>query len=140
MVALGSPVWVADDGEAFLLAIAANVPEWQRDGACVEHPDVDWFPPRGASLRPAQALCRSCLVQRECLAFALELGDDLAGVWGGTSRGERRKLLRRGVTAELVAEHGVHAVQGRENALDFAPLLDELPPGLPEFHGMGDFV
>jgi hypothetical protein len=46
MVAFASPIWTLDDGEAFLLAVAANVPEWQRDGLCAEYPGEWWFPER----------------------------------------------------------------------------------------------
>ena len=111
MVALAKPIWTLDDGEAFLLAVAANVPAWQRDGLCVEHPEADWFPPKGGSTRSAKVVCRRSLVQAECLAYALDLEPGLPGLWGGTSHPERLSLLRRGVTGDLVAKHGVHAVQ-----------------------------
>jgi hypothetical protein len=143
MVALAKPVWVVDDGEAFLLAVAANVPEWQRDGLCAEYPGEWWFPEKGAAryaLARAREVCRQCLVQAECLAFALDLEPELPGLWGGTDHKERQRLLRRGVTGALVAEHGVHAIQGREDELDFAPLLAELPPGMQDLPTMGDFL
>jgi WhiB family transcriptional regulator, redox-sensing transcriptional regulator len=42
----------------------------------------------------AKTVCRRCPVVTECLAWALESGQD-AGVWGGMSEDERRALLRR---------------------------------------------
>jgi hypothetical protein len=52
---------------------------------------------------------------------------------GGTDHKEWTRLLRRGVTGALVAEYGVYAVQGRENEAD-------LPPGMREVLGCGDFI
>jgi WhiB family redox-sensing transcriptional regulator len=107
-------VWRSDDGEAFLLAVAASVPAWQRDGLCIEHPEVEFFPEKGQSLRPAKALCSRCIVQSECLAFALR--EQIAeGVWGGASAKERAELARRGVTADAVERWGMHAVAGAKH-------------------------
>lgn len=77
-------------------------PSWQADAACREHPEVSFFPERGERLDPARAVCAACLVRDDCLAYALSLGPQLAGVWAGTSEAERRVLLRtrpRGVKA-----------------------------------------
>ena len=64
----------SNDAEDTLLAIAASVPACQRDGACIEHPEVKWFIEQGGDDRPAKTICAACLVQAECLAFALEQG------------------------------------------------------------------
>ncbi|MGI8814195.1 MAG: WhiB family transcriptional regulator [Pseudonocardia sp.] len=42
----------------------------------------------------AKSVCRRCPVNPECLAWALDSGQD-AGVWGGMSEDERRALTRR---------------------------------------------
>jgi DNA-binding transcriptional regulator YiaG len=108
-------------------------PRWQADGACLEHPTVNIFPERGEPLDDAREVCRSCLVRVECLDYALALGDELVGVWGGTSARERRarratpepaassplraRRLAAGLTqAELAAALGVtqEAVSGWE--------------------------
>ena len=39
-------------------------------------------------------VCNRCPVTSQCLAWALETGQD-AGVWGGMSEDERRALKRR---------------------------------------------
>jgi WhiB family redox-sensing transcriptional regulator len=76
------------------------------------NPD-DWFPERGQSSEQARAICRRCLVQRECLAYALDMGDKFPGIWGGTSGRERRRLLESGkVSGALVRKWGVAAVEG----------------------------
>src|SRR5437762_9382028 len=74
---------------------AAGPPAWMRGALCKKHPEVSSFPVRGESPAPTKALCGRCGVSSECLAFALALGDRLDGIWGGTSHGERRVILRR---------------------------------------------
>jgi WhiB family redox-sensing transcriptional regulator len=54
-----------------------------------------WFPSRGEPLEPARAVCRGCPEREPCLVWALGQGSRLAGVWGGLSEQERRKLRRR---------------------------------------------
>lgn len=45
--------------------------------------------------RIAALFCNTaCPVQQECLAFAVDVGDD-NWVWGGTTETERRLLMRR---------------------------------------------
>jgi WhiB family redox-sensing transcriptional regulator len=66
-------------------------PPWMLDGACREHPDVNFFPTRGERIDPARAVCSTCLVRDECLAFALA-DATIVGVWGGTSEKQRRSL------------------------------------------------
>jgi hypothetical protein len=91
-----------------------------RDALCVEYPDRrdDWFPAsgRGAAEATARAkvICRSCLCQAECLAFAIREGIT-DGLWGGASPGERRKLVADGfIDWGHVERYGHKAVQGRE--------------------------
>lgn len=68
-------------------------PAWHADAACRDHPELSWFPDRGEDLRPARAVCASCLVRSECLSAALE-DAYTNGVWGGTSERERRRMRR----------------------------------------------
>lgn len=75
---------------------SARRPAWMADGACIEHPEVEFIP---ADQRPedkaaaARAICSRCLCRAECLSYAL--ADDVLGIWGGTTSAERRKLRRR---------------------------------------------
>lgn len=72
-------------------------PAWHADAACREHPEIDWFPTRGAEafrmLRAARQVCAGCLVRDECLDFALA-DPTIVGVWAGTTALERKKMRR----------------------------------------------
>ncbi len=76
--------------------------DWRSRGACLSaDPDL-FFPisPGGASqrqVRRAKAVCGTCPVQAECLAFAVETGQ-VHGVWGGLGEEELARL-RRGLRA-----------------------------------------
>jgi WhiB family redox-sensing transcriptional regulator len=71
--------------------------------------DPEWFFPvgdTGPALREvaaAKAVCAGCPVARECLDWALRMGE-AAGVWGGTTPEERRVLRR-----QLAGVKGWHA-------------------------------
>ncbi len=85
--------------------------EWTGSAAC-RQPGVDpeWFFPigeAGPALREvarAKAVCARCPVARECLAWALRVGEP-DGIWGGTTPGERRRLRR--VRPEVAAARPV---------------------------------
>jgi WhiB family redox-sensing transcriptional regulator len=118
---VAQPVWVVDDG----LLLGAPIPGWHLDSLCREyeqHADW-WFPEKGAiaELRKAQAICRRCSVQRECLAWALDVGPDRDyGTWGGTTKAERQQLRRRGITGDLILRFGARVDAGREMLADEA--------------------
>ncbi len=66
---------------------------WQARGNCVGvDPDL-FFPERGESVAEAKAVCATCVVRAECLAFALEHNERF-GIWGGLSARERRAIRR----------------------------------------------
>ena len=70
-------------------------PDWHDQAACAGKPQEWFFPQRGDDVRPAKAVCASCPVNAECLAWALEQDTTtLQGIWGGTSMRERRQLRR----------------------------------------------
>lgn len=79
-----------------------NGPEnWQARGNCVGvDPDL-FFPEKGEPAGDAKAVCATCVVRAECLAFALEHNERF-GIWGGLSVKERRvirRARRRGVAS-----------------------------------------
>lgn len=82
-----------DEPSSLLELLAAGRPSWYRDGLCREYADVAFFTELGASTAPAKAVCADCLVQPECLEYALA-DPHLLGVWGGTSARERGQLRR----------------------------------------------
>lgn len=73
-------------------------PEWMSEGACIgSDPDL-FFPARHetGALAEALAVCRTCPVRVECLEYAVANRD--AGVWGGTTDRQRRKIRKdRGI-------------------------------------------
>lgn len=75
---------------------------WRAEALCAEtaDPDLFFFPSRGHSPEPAKAICRRCAVAAECLGFALSR--DLDGVYGGTTRQQRRNLRRWGAVDAVV--------------------------------------
>ncbi len=69
-------------------------PEWSAQGQCNGIEPGLFFPPRGASVSEAKAVCATCSVATLCLEFALENGEKF-GIWGGRSERERRVIRRR---------------------------------------------
>lgn len=73
--------------------------DWRDQAACLgEDPEL-FFPvgttgPAVRQIEQAKGVCRGCPVISPCLEFAIETGQD-EGVWGGTTRDERRTLKRR---------------------------------------------
>ncbi|WP_420639669.1 WhiB family transcriptional regulator [Candidatus Poriferisocius sp.] len=67
---------------------------WMDHGKCVGlSPDI-FFPSDGTGVEVARRICRQCLVQEACLAYAL-CHRIRHGVWGGRSERQRRRMLRR---------------------------------------------
>jgi WhiB family redox-sensing transcriptional regulator len=75
-----------------------DVDDWREEAACRDT-DPDLFFPIGTTgpaldqIDAAKAVCHQCEVQAQCLEFALATNQE-AGVWGGTSEEERRKLRK----------------------------------------------
>lgn len=73
--------------------------DWRFEAACLTHDPELFFPigdsgPAVDQVERAKVVCRTCPVMQECLAWALETGQDF-GVWGGMSEAERLTLRRR---------------------------------------------
>jgi hypothetical protein len=67
-------------------------PAWRTKGVCQQVDPETFFPAPNEPADAAIALCRGCVVQGPCLAWALDVGD-CHGVWGGTTPRERRAML-----------------------------------------------
>ena len=75
-------------------------PDWRADAAC-RNADPELFFPDGDirsardRIKAARLICRCCPVSVTCLSWALASGQE-AGIWGGLTEDERRRLHRRG--------------------------------------------
>src|SRR5918997_5543935 len=68
--------------------------DWRHRSACLDEDPELFFPigntgPAILQIEEAKQVCRRCEVREQCLAWALEAGQD-HGVWGGLSEEERR--------------------------------------------------
>jgi WhiB family redox-sensing transcriptional regulator len=73
-----------------------RIHEWRDRAECRGLENAMFFPLSDdpAATSPAKKVCATCPVQDECLSFALETGQP-AGIWGGLTTTERRRLLVR---------------------------------------------
>ncbi len=68
-----------------------------RDSAACRDTDPNLFFPAGTTgvaveeIEAAKALCQTCPVREQCLEFAMVANQE-AGIWGGMSEEERRKM------------------------------------------------
>ncbi len=81
--------------------------DWRDRSACLDEDPELFFPigntgPAILQIEEAKQVCRRCEVREQCLAWALEAGQD-HGVWGGLSEDERRALKRRNARARVRA-------------------------------------
>ena len=83
--------------------------DWKDSSNCLgEDPDL-FFPERGASTREAKEVCRGCIVQEDCLEYALANGEKF-GIWGGMSERERRRIRRQRALERQAAARTAEAV------------------------------
>ena len=70
---------------------------WQDRAMCAQTDPDAFHPARGERgvVATAKRICRMCDVTAECLESALKRPSPPAGVWGGTTEGERRTLRRQ---------------------------------------------
>lgn len=80
---------------------------WRDRSACRDS-DPDVFFPIGSTgmaleqIETARRICTACPVRDECLEFALATNQE-AGVWGGTTEEERRKLRKAWLARQRAA-------------------------------------
>ncbi len=72
-----------------------EMPSWRDDAVCRGFDIAVFFPDEGdeAAIAHAKEICSTCPVLQDCLAFAVE-HNQTEGIWGGTTRQERRRLRR----------------------------------------------
>jgi WhiB family transcriptional regulator, redox-sensing transcriptional regulator len=93
-IATGSPAWAIGGTEALDLDDLLRRPDWHAGASCKQQPEVNFFPELGEDAAPTKAVCATCPVVAECRSWAMDQGAGLPGIWGGTSRRERRRLRR----------------------------------------------
>jgi WhiB family redox-sensing transcriptional regulator len=71
---------------------------WESRASCRDADSEIFFAPAGIQEHSAKAVCRTCPVRWECLAYALRHRVE-HGVWGGLTERERRKVLIRSAPA-----------------------------------------
>ena len=74
--------------------------DWRHNAACRDVDPELFFPigntgPALLQIDEAKRVCHRCPVMESCLHWAIDSGQDAAGVWGGMSEDERRALKRR---------------------------------------------
>lgn len=80
-----------------------DIDDWREQASCRDT-DPDLFFPVGTTgpaveqITAAKAVCHECSARLACLEFALETNQE-AGIWGGTSEDERRKLRKTWLAA-----------------------------------------
>lgn len=77
-----------------------KVNAWMDDAACADKDPELFFPPRGKhgnGLAEAKAICRACLVKKDCLDYAMR-HHEYHGIWGGKTSRERRRLRAERIT------------------------------------------
>ena len=73
--------------------------DWRELSACRDSDPTLFFPigstgPAIDQINEAKTICTGCVVQEDCLQYALESNQE-AGVWGGYAEDERRRLRKR---------------------------------------------
>ena len=84
-----------------------DLDDWREVASCRDT-DPDLFFPVGTTgpaieqIAAAKAVCHECLARPACLEFALATNQE-AGIWGGTSEEERRKLRKSWLAQQRLA-------------------------------------
>lgn len=76
---------------------------WMTEANCIGEDPTLFFPQRGGDWRTPLTICQPCTVQTPCLEWALDQGEK-AGIYGGTSERERRRIRKTRRLADLKAE------------------------------------
>lgn len=71
----------------------AAIGPWTRQARCAETGPEIFFPPADDPATRARAVCARCPVREDCLAYALDAGEQY-GIWGGLDPRERQNLRR----------------------------------------------
>jgi len=68
--------------------------DWRKLGACRGLDAGIFYPDEDDDAEVAKAVCDACGVRAACLEYALR-SREKAGVWGGATERERRRIIRQ---------------------------------------------
>ncbi len=74
--------------------MSAHELEWRMLGACRGLDAGIFYPDNEDEAETAKQVCAQCSVQQACLEYALSEREK-AGVWGGATERDRRRILRQ---------------------------------------------
>ncbi len=103
------------DPAVFPTTESAQPRVWRSNAACRDTDPSLFFPvgqtgPAIEHIAKAKAVCNTCDVKVECLEYALMTNQD-AGVWGGLTEDDRRKIRRERRKANRAAQAAAKAQQ-----------------------------
>lgn len=67
--------------------------DWMQKAKCDGQGDLFFSEMQARMVNKARAICKTCEVKQQCLAYALENNE--VGVWAGTTTNQRRKIRNR---------------------------------------------
>lgn len=105
-LALPRPEPVPDESEVDLASFYMT-------GACGSFPELDWLSRNRRDQEQAKLVCAHCPVLAKCRTYGLTAGDEESGIWGGLTKAERQREIRRHSQprrCDIVAEHGQQGV------------------------------
>lgn len=70
-----------------------TTPDWYDQAACRGRSDLDFHSEWPDGQEAAKAVCATCPVQPDCLAYALE--HEPLGIWGGVGAPTRARMRQR---------------------------------------------
>jgi WhiB family transcriptional regulator, redox-sensing transcriptional regulator len=80
--------------QAFPTIAADTLGTWAEHATCASTDPEIFFPAKGDPGTQARQVCGRCPVSDNCLAYALQSGEEF-GIWGGLDPGERKNLRQR---------------------------------------------
>lgn len=92
-----------------LVSVLEGDKSWQELAECRETDPNVFFPSDGVGVGKARRVCDKCIVEKQCLEYALKNRID-HGVWGGKSERERRRILRQRRRENIALRTGRRAV------------------------------
>ena len=78
--------------------------KWQDAALCSQTDPEIFYPETTGDALYARRVCVTCPVRQQCLNYAMET-EDLYGIWGGTTRDDRRRI-KKGLGFDIYSKLG----------------------------------